>query len=195
MKKIIALVAIIALLMGSTFVAYSYWDTLQQDSTGEYEVGYGVILNLDTKVQDDRELVPAGSFYAAYEDDYTTSYVLTYTLNLEEDLKDDMKANLDVDITDFEIAEALMAFNADGSLFTVKVGTDEVAATASTTGEWTFTDAYDTSDNEVVVTVTIELADNNTAGFDAEDYAAVAGNAGNFTIGFELVNNSSSSNQ
>lgn len=193
-KRTLLLVAIIMLLLGTTVIAYSYWDNLQQTGTGEYEIGYGVRLETPTKVQDDRALVPAGSFYSAYEADYTTSYVLEYTLNLEDALQSGMEADLTVDITDFSVNEILAAFNLEGSLFTVTVGTDAVAATTEADGEWNFTDAFYFENNTVVVTVTITLADNNTAGFDSTDYDFVAGNSADFSIGFELTNSSSSVN-
>ena len=76
-KRVLLLVAIIAILLGSTVAGYAYWDNLQQESTGQFDIGYGVRLEVPTKVEDDRALVPAESFYAAYEADYTTSFVFT----------------------------------------------------------------------------------------------------------------------
>ncbi|HPQ62232.1 MAG TPA: hypothetical protein PLH02_05135 [Bacillota bacterium] len=193
-KRNILLVVIIALLFGSSVAAYAYWDNLQQNTNGNYVVGYGVRLEVPTVVQDERALVPAESFYAAYEADYTTSYAFTYTLNLEDDLQYGMEADLAVDITDFQIAGIAELFNSEEGLFTVTVGTDEAAATTSSTGEWDFTDAFYYNHNTVEVTVTITLADNGSAGFDASDYERVAGKTTNFAIGF-LLSNSNSSNQ
>lgn len=192
-KRILALVALL-LLFGGTTVAFAYWDQLSQNSTGEYEIGYGVRLEVPTHIQDDRILVPAGSFYSAYEADYTTSLEFVYTLSLEDALQAGMEADLNVDITDFDVNGILATFNQEGSVFTVKVGTDAVAQTTSATGEWTFTDAFYFENNTVLVYVTIELADNDAAGFDAEDYNFLAGQAADFDIAFELVNSSSSTN-
>lgn len=191
-KRVIILVAIIALLFGSSVAAYAYWDNLQQDVNSSYDIGYGVRLEVPQEVKDSRSLVPANSFYSAYEADYTTSYVFTYTLSLEDALQEGMQADLAVDITDFNIGAVAELFNDAAGLFTVTVGTDEAAATASATGEWDFTDAFYFNNNTVVVTVTITMADNGDANFDAADYNRVAGQTTNFNIAFELTNSSSS---
>lgn len=192
MKKIIIFVAVIVLLAGSSLGAFAYWDNLQQDASSSYDIGYGVRLEVPSVAQDERALVPAESFYAAYEADYTTSYVFDYTLNLEDNLQVGMEADLAVDITDFQIGELAELFNDPAGLFTVTVGTDEVAATTSSTGEWDFTDAFYFNKNTVVVTVTITMADNGDVNFDADDYNRVSGQTTNFAIGFDLTNSSSS---
>lgn len=191
-KRVFAAIAIIALLLGSSVAAYAYWDNLSQDGSGSYEIGYGVRLEVPSVVKDERALVPAESFYAAYEEDYTTSYVFTYTLSLEDDLQSGMEADLAVDITDFQIGALAELFNDEDGLFTVTVGTDEAAATASADGEWDFEDAFYYNHNTVVVTVTVTMADNGSANFDATDYERVAGKTTTFAIGFELSNSSSS---
>lgn len=192
-KKFLALIALL-LLFGGTTVAFAYWDNLSQNSTGEYEIGYGVRLEVPTHVEDDRALVPSGSFYSAYEADYTTSLQFVYTLSLEDNLQAGMEADLSVDITDFDVNGVLAQFNQADSLFTVTVGTDAAAASTSATGEWSFTDAFDENTNTVLVYVTIELAPNGAAGFDASDYNLVAGQSADFDIAFELTNSSSSTN-
>lgn len=191
-KRVLAILAIVAVLFGSTVVGYSYWDSLQQNTSSDYEIGYGVRLEVPTQTEDSRALVPAGSFYSAYEADYTTAFTFEYTLTLEDALQSGMEADLLVDISDFKVNEILAAFNLEGSLFTVTVGTDAVTGSVSADGEWSFTDAFYYENNTVVVSVTIELADNGTAGFDADDYNFVSGQNAGFAIGFELVNSSSS---
>jgi hypothetical protein len=192
-KRVLLLVAIIAILLGSTVAGYAYWDNLQQESTGQFDIGYGVRLEVPTKVEDDRALVPAESFYAAYEADYTTSFVFEYTLNLEDILQPGMKANLLVDITNFQVASQAALFNNAASPFTISVATDEVAATQESDGSWTFADEFEFNRNTVVVTVTIELADNGNVNFDSTDYDFIAGTSTDFSIAFELVNSGSSS--
>jgi len=179
-------------LLGSTVAGYAYWDQLRQDTSGQFDIGYGVRLEVPTSVQDTRSLVPAGSFYAAYEADYTTSYVFEYTLTLQDALQSGMQADLSVDITDFLVNSTAALFNDSSSVFTITVGTDEADASASTTGVWDFTDAFYYNHNEVVVTVTITLADNGNTNFDASDYNFVSGQTSEFAIGFELSNSASS---
>ncbi len=192
MKKRILIVLLALVILGSTTVGYAYWDRLSQDTNGEYEIGYGVRLNVPTTVQDERILVPAGSFYSAYQADYTTSYVFEYTLTLEDPLQEGMEADLSVDITDFEIAAFVASFNNSESVFTITVGTDEVSATQEADGSWDFEDAFYYTNNTVIVYVTITMADNGNANFDSSDYDFVSGNTAEFAIGFELTNSASS---
>jgi hypothetical protein len=192
MKKIITIAALIIFVLGSTIVAYSYWDKLQQASTGELEIGYGVRLEVPTQIKDVRQLVPAGSFYAAYAEDYTTAYSFQYTLTLEDPLQAGMEADLLVDISDFQINAIAAYFNVPASALTINVATDEVAATASATGAWAFSNAFYTNKNTVVVTVTVTLADNGNVNFGTTEYNLLSGAIADFNIGFELVNSASS---
>lgn len=191
-KRVIAIITLVMLLLGSSVAGYAYWDQLKQNTSGQFDIGYGVRLEVPTKVQDQRALVPAGSFYAAYQADYTTSYVFQYTLNLQDALQSGMTADLKVDISNFLVNSTSALFNNDASVFTITVGTDEADASASTTGVWNFSDAFYTDHNTVVVTVTITLADNGNTSFDSTDYNFVSGQTANFGIGFELSNSSSS---
>jgi len=191
-KRIIVVIALVMLLLGSSVAGYAYWDRLSQDTAGQFDIGYGVRLEVPTSVQDERALVPAGSFYAAYEETYTTSYVFEYTLSLEDDLQNGMQADLSVDITDFVVNSIAALFNNVDSVFTITVGTDEVTATSSADGTWYFDDAFYFENNTVVVTVTITLAADGSAAFDATDYNFVSGQTSDFAIGFELINSSSS---
>lgn len=191
-KRIFAVVALLVLLLGSSVAGYAYWDQLTQDTAGQFEIGYGVRLEVPTSVQDERALVPAGSFYAAYQETYTTSYVFEYTLSLADPLQDGMEADLSVDITDFMVNSIAALFNDSTSVFTITVGTDEVVAATSEDGTWYFDNAFYFENNTVVVTVTITLADNGNVNFDSTDYDFVSGQTADFAIGFELINSASS---
>lgn len=191
-KRTLAILALVLVLLGTSVAGYAYWDQLTQETSNQLEIGYGVRLEVPTSVQDTRSLVPAGSFYSAYEADYTTSYVMEYTLTLQDPLQDGMQADLAVDITDFQVASLAQLFNDSSSVFTITVGTDAVAATSSANGQWDFTDAFYFENNTVVVTITITLADNGNVNFDASDYNLVSGNTADFAIGFELTNSASS---
>lgn len=191
-KKFIAIAALVLLLLGSSVAGYAYWDNLTQSTNNEFNIGYGVRLQTPVTSQDDRALVPAGSFYSAYEGEYTTSYEFTYVLSLEDPLQDNMTADLTVDLTDFAVNAVSYLFNDSASVFTIAVGTDEAEAYVSETGVWDFADAFYYQNNTVTVNVTITLADNGDANFDATDYNAIAGFATTFTLGFELTNSNSS---
>ncbi|MBN2540277.1 MAG: hypothetical protein JXB08_02000, partial [Bacilli bacterium] len=127
--------------------------------------------------------------------EYTTSYEFTYVLSLEDALQSNMTADLTVDLSDFAVNSVSYLFNDSTSVFTIAVGTDEAEAYVSETGVWNFSDAFYYQNNTVTVTVTITLADNGNVNFDATDYNAIAGYATTFTLGFELTNSSSSSQE
>jgi hypothetical protein len=186
MKKIIAIAVIALVLLGSSIGAYAWWDSLQQSNSSTLDIGYGVRLVVDTKLQDSRQLVPAGSFYAAYQEDYTTSYQIVYTLSLEEPLKEGMTADLNVDLTNFLLGSYAEGYNNASSVVSIDVNGLGYAAD----GKWNVVDAFTYGDNSVTVTVTLALADNG-ADF-ASAYAAVKGQTPSFDLGFTVVNTSSS---
>ncbi|MFA5007049.1 MAG: hypothetical protein WC509_06255 [Candidatus Izemoplasmatales bacterium] len=186
MKKTLVIAIIALALLGTSIGAYAWWDNLQQTRSNDLTIGYGVRLVVDGKVEDVRQLVPAGSFYAAYQEDYTTSYQIVYTLSLEEPLKDGMTADLNVDLTSFVLGTYADGYNNVASPISIDVN----GLGLSATGEWNVEDAFTFGDNEVTVTVTITLADNG-ADF-ASDYAAIKGQTPTFDLGFTVVNTSSS---
>ncbi len=186
MKKVFALIALAALLVGSTVVAFAWWDSLRADRDETFEIGYGVRLQVDSELQDTRALVPAGSFYAAYEADYTTAYVFEYVLSLEEPLTEGMTANLNVEITDFVLGTYTYGFNNVESVVTI-----DINGTTEADGAWVLENVFTDENNEVTVTVTLTLIAHPNAEF-ASHYAAVAGQLPTFSIGFEVENTSSS---
>jgi len=189
MKKIIALVVLAVLLVGSSVAAFAYWDTLQQETDNTFNIGTGVVLEVDGVVKDDRALVPAGSFYAAYAADYTTQYVITYTFSLEEQLKTGMKANLEIDLTNFVVGTYAEGFNNVDSVFTIAC--NGLVETAN--GQWTIVDAFTALDNEVTVTFTFSLASTPNPTFAAA-YDQVRNQVPTFDLSFLVVNTSSSLN-
>lgn len=186
MKKVLLFIAIALLFTGASVGAYAWWDSLEQNRDETLEIGYGVRLSVDSELQDTRELVPAGSFYAAYEADYTTQYVFQYALSLEEPLKTGMVANLSVDITDFVLGLYTYGFNNVSSVLSIDVnGLEEDA-----NGSWTIENAFTENDNTETITITLTLADNGEA--FADHYSQVAGQTPTFNVSF-LVENASSS--
>ncbi|MFU8787164.1 MAG: hypothetical protein ACNA7U_07915, partial [Candidatus Izemoplasmataceae bacterium] len=151
------------------------------------DLGYGVRLEIESVVEDERILVPAGSFYAAYEADYTTEYSFTYVLKLEEPLKEGMLANLITEITSFEVNG--VEYTNVPKVFTVTI---EVGASSSETLELTVENAFTDSVNTVTVLVTITLEPQSNEDLTLAEYNAIAGGEVSFNIAFELVNNGSS---
>lgn len=186
MKKNLIIAAIVIALLGTSIGAYAWWDSLQQNRSEDLPIGYGVVLEVDSELEDIRALVPAGSFYAAYAEDYTTEYEFVYTLSLEEPLKADMIANLEIDITNFVLGTYTEGFNVATSVVSIDVN----GLTETANGSWLLENAFTDSDNEVTITVTLSLADNGTA--FASHYDLVAGKTPTFNISFLVVNDSSS---
>lgn len=204
MKKIIV-AALLLLMVGSTTLAFAWWDRLGQEATEQtFDMGYGVRLVLEDQTTTTQGvLVPEGSFYAAV-DGYTTEYVFTYELSLEEDLDN---FDLLIDITNLEIGG--VGYNPSPSVH----GPLSVIIT-SDQGSFVV-EGYDTSIsseetnlrlNEVLQgdgTVTITLAftlqnhteDASFSGNLVQAYEALAGKTITFDIAFEIPSFDQQSNQ
>ncbi|MFH5882607.1 hypothetical protein [Liberiplasma polymorphum] len=185
-KKSLFALLLLFVVAGSS-LAFAWWDQLEIDRDETIDLGYGVRLEIESVVEDERILVPAGSFYAAYEADYTTEYSFTYVLKLEEPLKEGMLANLITEITSFEVNG--VAYTNVPKVFTVTI---EVGASSSETLELTVENAFTDSVNTVTVLVTITLEPQSNEDLTLAEYNAIAGGEVSFNIAFELVNNGSS---
>lgn len=181
------MLAILALLFGSSVAAYAYWDNLQQNTNSSFDIANGMKLEIPQEIKDTRSLVPVNSSYATYEADYATSYIFTYTLSLEDALQAGMQADLTVNISDFQIGGVLEMFDDASRLLAISVGTDEAIATESDTGKWNFKDAFYFNNNTVIVTVTITLAENVSLSQDEIAINKSTDQITDFTIGFELT--------
>lgn len=191
MAKKLSFALLLLLIIGGSAFAFAWWDNLEQDlEDQEFELGYGVRLVVDSVNKDSRTLVPTGSFYAAYEADFTTEFVFTYTLKLEEPLKDGMTAKLDIDIDEFTqyiVDTEAYTFNDDG---VINVSVDGATFDA---GVWTTdSDVFDDETNSVTITVRISLEEHPNSSFE-DFYEAVKGLEIDFKIGFKVVNTGSSS--
>jgi hypothetical protein len=185
-KKSLFALLLLFVVAGSS-LAFAWWDQLEVDRDETIDLGYGVRLEIESVVEDERILVPAGSFYAAYEADYTTEYSFTYVLKLEEPLKEGMLANLITEITSFEVNG--VEYTNVPKVFTVTI---EVGASSSETLELTVENAFTDSVNTVTVLVTITLEPQSNEDLTLAEYNAIAGGEVSFNIAFELVNNGSS---
>ncbi len=96
MKTLLIVSWVILSLLGTSTMAYAWWDNLEETRGARLTLGYGVRLSLKDETSAEADTwVPAGSFYAEV-DGYTTSHVFTYVLDLEEDL-DDFDLLIDVE--------------------------------------------------------------------------------------------------
>lgn len=188
-KKLVFVFLAVALFGGSA-LAFAWWDNLDQDlQNQELQIGTGVRLETPSMVSDGRDLVPSGSFYAAYEAEYTTEYVFTYTLTLEDALQEGMSAKLDISISDFTeylVNDVLYTFN-DSGVINLSIDNATFAGGVWTTDE----DVFTGEENVATIVVRITLENHPNPAF-ADFYNAVKELEISFTIGFEVVNTGSS---
>ena len=196
MKKFLV-AALLLLMIGSTSLAFAWWDRLSQEETEQtLDMGYGVRLVLENETTKNQGvLVPVGSFYAAV-DGYTTEYVFTYELNLEEDLDD---FDLVIDITDLKIGgvEYDQAHDVHGPL-NVVISTTQGAFVVNEiyaneiTGPETKLRLNEVLQGNGVVTITLTFSLQNhveDADFEGDlvaAYKALAGKEISFDIAFEV---------
>src|SRR5690606_26454859 len=81
-KKLFA-VLVVALLLGGTVLAFSYWDNLQQEQSETIVIGKGVTLQVAAvaEVPENKVLVPVGAVMKAND---VNSIVLTYNVKLDQ---------------------------------------------------------------------------------------------------------------
>ena len=204
MKKFLV-AALLLLMIGSTTLAFAWWDRLEQGADNQtLDMGYGVRLVLDNQTSEEQGvLVPEGSFYAAV-DGYVTEYTFTYVLNLEEDLD---KFDLLIDVNNLTIGgvDYNQAANVHGPL-QVSITTSEGAFVSE--GYATEITGPNTSlrlnevlqgSGEVIITITFSLDTHvEDAAFEGdlvEAYAALAGQTISFDIAFEVPTFAHQSNQ
>lgn len=196
MKKIIAFALASLVLLGTSTVAFAWWDRLEQEATDQsLDMGYGVRLVLEDETTEDQGvLVPAGSFYAAV-DGYTTEYVFTYELNLEEDL-DDFDLLIDIENLTIGGVDYDTAANVHGPLSVVIATSEGVFETTGydddITGPTTNLRLNEVlhGDGTVTITLTFTLMDHTEdalfEGDLVEAYEALAGKEIKFDIAFEI---------
>ena len=208
MKKIIAFALASLVLLGTSTVAFAWWDRLEQEATDQsLDMGYGVRLVLEDETTEDQGvLVPAGSFYAAV-DGYTTEYVFTYELNLEEDL-DDFDLLIDIENLTIGGVDYDTAANVHGPLSVViETDTNQFVEWDAVGEEWVAISVEGAialggpttnlrlnevlqGDGTVTITLTFTLMDHTEdAPFEGdlvEAYEALAGKEIKFDIAFEI---------
>ena len=204
MKKFLV-AALLLLMIGSTSLAFAWWDRLEQGAEDQtLDMGYGVRLVLENETTKNQGvLVPVGSFYAAV-DGYTTEYVFTYELNLEENLDD---FDLLIDVKNLKIGGLAydQAPNVHGPL-SVVIESDKGSFVSesydtSITGPATSLRLNEVLQGNGVVTITLTFSLQNhseDAAFEGdlvEAYKALAGKEISFDIAFEVPTFANQSNQ
>lgn len=93
-KLLVALVALVAI--GGTVSAYSWWDTLQEETSETITIGEGtdLVLNVTAAVPTGKTLVPAGVVLTTNDLDQIT---LTYTVNLTQTALTDLNLSVIAD--------------------------------------------------------------------------------------------------
>lgn len=91
-KKLFA-VLVVALLLGGTVLAFSYWDNLQKKQSEVIEIGNGVTLEVAAvaEVPENKVLVPVGAVMKAND---VNSIVLTYNVKLDQAALADLNLNV-----------------------------------------------------------------------------------------------------
>ena len=138
MKKVIAAI-IVALLLGGTALAFSWWDNLSQTQNETLEIGEGVTLNVSAVAAAPvgKVLVPAGVVLKANDVD---EIVLTYNVALDQAALTAL--NLSVVASDIQIGGT--TDNAD----LVNISISQASATVN--------------DADVLVTVTVTIDEPST---------------------------------
>jgi len=139
-KKFFA-VLVVALLLGGTVLAFSYWDNLQQQEQEEITIGNGVTLQVSAvaTVPAGKVLVPSGVVMKA---DDVDSIVLTYNVKLDEAaltalnlsvVASNIQINgstVNADLVNIVISPATTTVNATNVLITVTITIDQPATVA-----------------------------------------------------------------
>lgn len=156
MKKVIAAI-IVALLLGGTALAFSWWDNLSQTQNETIEIGEGVTLNVSAVATAPvgKVLVPAGVVLKANDVD---EIVLTYNVALDQAALTAL--NLSVVASDVQIGGS--TDNAD----LVNINISQASATVN--------------DADVLVTVTVTINEPSTQAI----YDLIKNQAITFTLTF-----------
>ena len=156
MKKVLAAI-IVALLLGGTAFAFSWWDNLSQTQNETIEIGEGVTLNVSAvaTVPAGKVLVPAGVVLKAND---VEEIILTYNVKLDQTALDDL--NLSVEATDVQIG------GSTDNIDLVNINISQSSATVN--------------DADVLVTVTITIDEPSTQAI----YDLIKNQAITFTLTF-----------
>jgi hypothetical protein len=156
MKKVLAAI-IVALLLGGTAFAFSWWDNLSQTQNETIEIGEGVTLNVSAvaTVPAGKVLVPAGVVLKAND---VEEIILTYNIKLDQTALDDL--NLSVEATDVQIG------GSTDNIDLVNINISQSSATVN--------------DADVLVTVTITIDEPSTQAI----YDLIKNQAITFTLTF-----------
>jgi len=136
MKKIITAILVIAILLGGTAMAFSYWDNLQTQDSQTISVGQGVTLTVtaDATAPEGSYLVPVG---AVLKTNDVNEIVLTYNVKLDQEAQ----SALDLTVTASNVLIGGLSDNAS----LVNISIVQAASTVNNT--------------DVLVTITVTLTE------------------------------------
>ena len=140
MKKVLAAI-IVALLLGGTAFAFSWWDNLSQTQNETIEIGEGVTLNVSAvaTAPAGKVLVPAGVVLKAND---VEEIVLTYNVKLDQTALAALNLSVvasnvqiggstdNIDLVNIDISQASATVNGADVLVTVTVTIDEPSTQA-----------------------------------------------------------------
>ena len=178
MRKKLGFMIALVLLLGGSALAFAWWDNLEETQSENIVLGEGVRISVseDTE-EEDRLLVPAGSFYADFEDDYTTEYVFTYTVSMENPLEPGYKASLNVSVDGWNVSSPAL----DVLQYTI-----EENGTTTTDESLTITDAFSSAGETYTITVEISIAGEPDEEDEQDVYDALVGGL-EFDVNFSVT--------
>ena len=185
MAKKLSFALLLLLIIGGSAFAFAWWDNLTETEENQtLELGTGVRLELDeTIATTDKILVPVGSAYASFTNDFTTAYTFTYTLSLEDDILEGYTETLLVNIIDFKIDGGAATLPHD--VLVVEINGVEIDVSDNTV-PFDFEGFFggNAEQNENIV-ITISLPAQSESLTQAQ-YDSVAGKEITFTVVFTL---------
>ncbi len=188
MRRKLLLVVLLLLLFSGSFGAFAWWDRLNVTSPGEdIDLGEGIRLVLSETIgSTDKILVPAGSYYAADTNNYTTEYVFVYTLGLE--FSWDEAVDIETTIENFQVED--LAPGEKPAALIVEIAGEDLEGNPFSEAAMTLRidEALQMDDDEFVITITLKLVDHpNADPLYANDFDKLAGKTLSFNVLFEIV--------
>lgn len=183
MPKKVLVAALLFLLVGSTVIAFAWWDRRSLDGDDGFEIGIGVRLELKEVLRpSSKALVPVGSLHARDTENYTTAQSVVYTFSLEQSLA--LPVALRTTVTGLHLDGVPVP---DPSALRIHIGGSDLDSILheSETRELFIENALRESTDSVDISITFSFAD-DPGPAPEEAYALLAGKTLGFTVRFEL---------
>ncbi len=177
-KKLLFVLGLIVLLGGSG-LAFAWWDNLDETQSESILLGEGVRISVSEGTADeDKLLVPAGSFYATFTDDYTTVYSFSYTVSMENPLESGYEAALTISVNNWNITTPAL----DVIDYTI-----DADSQTSSNENLTLSSAFSDQGESYTVQVSITLANAPSAEDQQAVYDALQAEGLMFDVNFEVT--------